>query len=95
MSMVAMFGHVGDFDKAMSMMGMISLDPCHSPDLLLALLGACQKWGNAKLGFMAFNHLLQLDHVCATSYLLLANIFAMEEIAGNVRIMQWRCSFPS
>jgi hypothetical protein len=61
-SLVAMFGCIGDFDKAMSAMGMILLDPRRSPDLWLALLGACRKLGNAKLGSVAFDHLLHQLH---------------------------------
>ena len=51
------------------------------------LLEACRKWGNLKLGILAFDQSLQLDHTCATAYILMANIFAaagMQEDAENV-----------
>jgi Flp pilus assembly protein TadD len=41
----------------------------------LALLASCGKWGNVKLGRLAFNQAVQLDSNCATAYALMAGIF--------------------
>jgi pentatricopeptide repeat protein len=56
--MVMVFGGAGCFDEAISAIGMMP-----STDHLaiwLALLGACRKWGNPKLGRIAFDQALKL-----------------------------------
>mgnify|MGYP002775691026 CR=1 FL=1 len=83
--MVVVFGYTGYFDKVASL---IEVMPCfHYHAVWLALLGCCEKWGNVKLGTFVFDQVLQLDDVCTTAYVLMANIFAtagMHEDAETV-----------
>ena len=63
--MVAIFGCVGHFSKAMSLMQYTpSLD---NMVLWITLLGACKKWGNVELGTLVFDQVLQLDNRFATT----------------------------
>ena len=73
--MIITSGSAGNFDKAVAVIrSMPSLDYCV---VWLALLGACRKWGNIKLGILAFNQLLQLDSTCDAAYALTAHTFAV------------------
>ena len=72
--MVVVFGHAGLFEKAVSVIKTISSG--EYPSVWLALLGACRKWGNVKLGKLAFDEVLLLDNGCAAAYTLMANIYA-------------------
>ena len=89
--MIVVFGYEGHFDKAISMIKVMPCTDC--PAVWLALLGACRKWGNVKLGILAFDQSLQLDHTCATAYILMANIFAaagLREDAENLETMRMK-----
>ncbi|KAI5083700.1 hypothetical protein GOP47_0003443, partial [Adiantum capillus-veneris] len=72
--MVDLFGHAGCFDKAMAI---IKRMPCL--DYLpawSAFLSACRKWGNVKLGKLAFDHVVRLDGDPAVAYICLSNLYA-------------------
>jgi pentatricopeptide repeat protein len=93
--MVVLLGCSGQFGKALSMM-----EPIPAADhlgTLLALLGACQKWGNVRLGKVAFDQAVQIDRSCAAAYVLMANLFSMtgmHEDASEVdarRLMHAAC----
>ena len=55
--MVVAFASVGQIDKAMSVIKMMPSSTY--PVVWRALLGACRKWGNAKLGRLAFDQVVQ------------------------------------
>ena len=74
MCMVMVFGLAGHFDDAMSVIRV--MPSSHYPTLWLALLGACKKWGNVKLGRLTFDQIVQLDNSCSTAYVLISDIFA-------------------
>ena len=38
-------------------------------------MGACRKWGNVKLGRLAFDQAIQLNNQLAASYTLMADIY--------------------
>ena len=83
--MVVVFGCLGHFDKAMSLIKVMP-SCCYRP-VWVALLAACRKWGNVKLGKLAFDEVLLLDNGCAAAYTLMANIYAaagMQEDADRV-----------
>ena len=87
--MMIICGCLGRFEKAMSVIKAMP-DPVR-PVIWLTLLGACRKWGNVKLGTFVFDQVLQLDDVCTTAYVLMANIFAtagMHEDAEKVETMR-------
>jgi pentatricopeptide repeat protein len=87
--MVVMLGSIGNFEKAMEVIkAMPSLDFI---DIWLALLGACEKWGNVKLGILAFDQVIQIDRACAGAYVLMASIFGatgMQKDAEMVEAMR-------
>ena len=66
-------------------------------------MGSCQKWGNVKVGKVAFDHAVRLDERCTTAYVSMSNIYAsasmqedaamlnyvsVENIAGKVPILE-------
>ena len=87
--MIDLFGRGGHFDKAVSMVGrMPSIDYLPA---WLALLGACQKWGNLMLGRLAFEHSIRLDEKCAVAYDLMSTIYlaaGMQEDSAIVESMR-------
>ena len=89
--MVLVFGCGGHFDKAMSVIKIMqSLD---YPTVWLALLGACRRWGNVKLGKLAFDQVIQLDDSHSAAYVLIAGLFTdsgMEADAKNIESMRWK-----
>ena len=87
--MVAVFGCAGCFGKAMSVIKM--MPSSNNPSVWLALLEACRKWGNVKLGRLAFDHAIQIDHNLSTAYILMCKIYAaagMKKDAKMVEIMR-------
>ena len=80
--MVVGFGCTGNFDKAMSLIRTIPLS--NDPKLWLALLGACRKWGNVKLGMKAFDQAVQLDSGGTAAYVLMADLFAASAMEMDV-----------
>jgi pentatricopeptide repeat protein len=93
--MVVLLGCSGQFGTALSAMEL--MPPADQLGTLLALLGACQKWGNVRLGKLAFDQALQIDRSCAAAYVLMANLFSMtgmHEDASEVearRLMHAAC----
>ena len=57
--MIDLFCRVGLFDKAVMVIQKMPLSDY--PPAWFALLSACQKWGNMKLGNFAFKQALRLD----------------------------------
>ena len=87
--MVELFGRAGDFDKAMEVIR--KMPSCDYPVIWRTILGACKKWGNVKLGKLAFDQSIQVDNTCASAYVLMAEIFAaagMREDAQKVEYMR-------
>ncbi|KAI5075041.1 hypothetical protein GOP47_0011002 [Adiantum capillus-veneris] len=83
--MVDLFGRARLFDKATRVIKM--MPSSDYPPVWSALLGACQKWGNVKLGRFAFDCAVQLDGSNATAYVLMTNIYAasgMQEEADTI-----------
>ena len=87
--MVAIFGSAGCFDQAMSVIKTMPFSD--HPSVWLALLGSCRKWGNVKLGRLAFDQAIQLEDGCGAAYVLMASTFAaagMQEEAAKVEAMR-------
>jgi pentatricopeptide repeat protein len=73
--MVDLFSRAGQLGKALVVAEeMPSLD--HLP-AWATLLGACAKWGDEKLGELAFQHLVELDRDNALIYICMMNIYAV------------------
>ena len=89
MCMVVIYGCAGHFDKALSVIK--TMPPSNDPSVWLALLGACKKWGNIKLGRLVFEEVIQLDNNLAPAYTIMADIYAaagMLEDAEKVEVMR-------
>jgi pentatricopeptide repeat protein len=89
MCMVVVFGCAGHFDRAMTMIK--AMPSAEYVAVWVALLGACEKWVNLKLGKLAFDQVLQLDNTCVEAYVLMATLFSasgMQEDADNVEAMR-------
>jgi pentatricopeptide repeat protein len=71
--MVVVYGCAGHFDKVMLLIQTIPRCECLS--VWLALLGACRKWGNVKVGRLSFDRIVQLDRTCAAAYVLMSSIY--------------------
>ena len=88
-SMVLVFGCAGHFDKVISVIEMMpSFYDC---SLWLALLCACKKWGNVKLGRHAFDQAIQMSDNLAAAYVHMGSIYAdagMQEDMEKVQAMQ-------
>ena len=74
MCMVTVFGCVGQFDKAMSIVE--TMPSCDCSAIWLALLGACRKWSNSRLGIFAFDQSLRCGSDCGAAYVMMADIYA-------------------
>jgi pentatricopeptide repeat protein len=88
-SMVILLGCAGKFRKAMSVIQAIPSSA--RPATWLALLGACRKWENVKLGKVAFEKTIQMDDTLGAAYVLMTNIYAaagMQEDAQEVEAMR-------
>eukprot|EP00250_Pteridium_aquilinum_P013155 c21164_g2_i1 orf=103-438(-) len=72
--MVDLFGRAGHFDKAMAVIKNMPFFDHYSA--WLAVLAACQKWENAKLGGLAFEHAIRLDDESAVAYVCMSKIYA-------------------
>ncbi|KAI5082665.1 hypothetical protein GOP47_0002408 [Adiantum capillus-veneris] len=74
MCMVNLFGHVGQFGRVMEVLEKI----CFSADVSMwfALMQSCQKWGNVKVGRLAFEHALRLNKDTILAYVYMCNIYA-------------------
>ena len=71
--MVAIFGSAGCFDQAMSVIKTMPFSD--HPSVWLALLGSCRKWGNVKLGRLAFDRGIQLGGDLAGFCVLMGNLY--------------------
>ena len=71
--MIDLFGRAGYLDKAQILFNKVSYSD-HLL-LLLAILGACHKWVNVKLGRWAFAQAVELDKNCAAAYACMENIY--------------------
>ena len=88
--MVDLFGRVGFFDKAMEVIK--SMDSPNYP-VWCTLLGACQTWGNVKLGRLAFEEAVKLDCNNAAAYFSMASIYAaagLQEEAEKIEAMRMK-----
>ena len=72
-SMIVVYGNAGHFDNAMSVIKV--MPSSEYGEIWLILLGACRKWGNVKLGILAFDQAIQQDSTCPAAYTLMATIF--------------------
>ncbi|MCO5583964.1 hypothetical protein L7F22_037882 [Adiantum nelumboides] len=89
--MVDLFGRARLFGKAMRVIK--TMPSSDYPPVWSALLGACQKWGNVKLGKFAFERAIQLDECDAAAYVLMTNIYAaagMQEEAEIIKRMKMK-----
>ena len=88
-SVVVGLGFAGQFDKAIAMIEV--MPSSNYLAVWIALLGSCRKWGNVKLGTLAFDQALQVDTSCASAYVLMTDIFAsvgMQDDAEKVEAMR-------
>jgi pentatricopeptide repeat protein len=71
--MVELYSEAGLFDKALKVVAeMASCDYA----MWCALLRACDKWGNVKVGRFAFEEAIQLDKSNSSAYACMSNIYA-------------------
>ena len=83
------FGFAGLFDEAMAVINVLPY--LHYPDIWIALLASCRKWGNLKLGLLAFDQIVQLEIGVPQAYALMADIFVsagMQEDAQNIEAIR-------
>jgi pentatricopeptide repeat protein len=79
--MATVLGYAGRFEQAMSIIRSTS-SRCYIM-AWLAVLGACQKWGNVELGKLAFDRAIELDRSCAPAYALMAQVLASAHMQSN------------
>jgi pentatricopeptide repeat protein len=72
--MVVALGSAGYFDKAVSVIK--AMPYSDYLQVWVVLLGTCKKWGNVKLGMLAFDQAIQLDCSCAAGHAIMSTIFA-------------------
>lgn len=72
--MVDLLGRVGDVDKAEAMVRRMPLSP--NAVVWHSLLGACRKWGNARVGKQAFESAVCLNENDGAAYALINDIYA-------------------
>ena len=86
---VVVFACSGDFEKAMSIIR--TLPSSDHPQVWIALLNACTRWGNVSLGKTAFDQAMQLDSNLSAPYVIMANMYAvagMGEKANEIEAMR-------
>ncbi|KAH7297887.1 hypothetical protein KP509_25G017200 [Ceratopteris richardii] len=84
--MVDIFGRAGDLEKAMATIRkMPSSD--HLP-AWFALMGACKKWGDVKLGKEAFENVVQIDEKATAAYLFMRDIYAAAGMQEDARMIE-------
>eukprot|EP00250_Pteridium_aquilinum_P014476 c22016_g2_i1 orf=39-506(+) len=87
--MIDLFGRAGHLDKAVAVI--IEMSISANLTLWTTLLSACRKWGNPKLGRLAFDHAIQLDEKDGAAYICMNNIYAaagMQEDADKIEAMR-------
>ncbi|KAH7433061.1 hypothetical protein KP509_07G053200 [Ceratopteris richardii] len=83
--MVHLLGGAGDFDKALAV---IDKEPfSDSFELWYALLVACEKWGNVKLGLFAFNKARHLNKDSAALYVSMSKLYAASGMVEDADVM--------
>jgi pentatricopeptide repeat protein len=86
--MVDLFSRAGLFDKALEVIKDMGF-PSYS--VWCTLLGACQMWGNLRLGHVCFEQAIMIDSSNAAAYSCMANIYAnagLEEDAKYIERMR-------
>ncbi|KAI5068665.1 hypothetical protein GOP47_0017010 [Adiantum capillus-veneris] len=86
---VDLLGHAGHFDKAMSVIE--NMPSSGYIQVWLALLGACQKWGNVEVGRLSFERAVLLDKKCAVAYMCMIDIYTdagMQKDANKIEVMR-------
>ncbi|KAI5065693.1 hypothetical protein GOP47_0020388 [Adiantum capillus-veneris] len=71
--MVDLFGRAGHWEKAVSLIK--DMPFFANSTLWLVVLGACQKWGETKLGGLAFQYAAKLGRKDAAAYISLGNLY--------------------
>ena len=74
--MMDLFGRAGCFNVAEMFLEKVSSED--RLPLFLAILGACLKWNNVKLGRWAFEQSVLLDGNCGDAYVCMENICASQ-----------------
>ena len=72
--MVDLYGRSGQLEKAVVIIKKLPSSD-HYPPIMGALLGACQKWWDVRLGKLAFVEAIQLDTNNTAAYACMANIY--------------------
>ncbi|KAI5065602.1 hypothetical protein GOP47_0020297 [Adiantum capillus-veneris] len=84
--MVDLYGRAGHLDRAVAVVqNMPSSDDCIA---WLALLGACRKWQDVKIGRWAFEHAVRQDESDAAAYVLMANIYSAAGMKEEAEIIE-------
>ncbi|KAH7292687.1 hypothetical protein KP509_29G081200 [Ceratopteris richardii] len=87
--MIDLYGRAGHLEKAVTIFQ--KMPHSTSNVALHALLGACCKWRDVKMGRWAFEQAVQIDKSDATPYIYMANIYAhlgMHEYADAIGVMR-------
>jgi pentatricopeptide repeat protein len=71
---IDLLGRAGHLEEAMTLMK--EMVPSSDYAAWSSLLAACEKWGNVKLGRLAFEHAVQLDNANSRSYVYMSSIYA-------------------
>mgnify|MGYP000538877386 FL=1 len=79
--MIDLFGRAGHFDEALTLINRMPISDYI--EVWTTLLGACRKWGNVKLGRMAFEHAIRLDKKCISVYICMWNIYVAARMHGH------------
>ncbi|KAM1120828.1 hypothetical protein TB2_002492 [Malus domestica] len=80
--LVDLFGRAGELEKALEIVERLP-NPA-APNVWGALLGACRIHNKAKLGEVAAKNLIRLDPKHAGHYILLSNIYAIDNNWENM-----------
>jgi pentatricopeptide repeat protein len=83
------FACSGNLEKAMSIVRTL---PCSDhPQMWIALLNACTRWGNVSLGRIAFDEVMRLGTNLSAPYIIMAKMYAaagMLDMAGEIEAMR-------
>ncbi|MCO5610146.1 hypothetical protein L7F22_064381 [Adiantum nelumboides] len=85
--MVHLLGRAGSLGSAISCLEWMPFQPGVLPWQIF--LGACRKWGDTRLGRLAFDQVVSLDANAATAYICLYNLYADIETADQERKVEW------
>ncbi|KAI5071803.1 hypothetical protein GOP47_0014054 [Adiantum capillus-veneris] len=84
--MIDLWGRAGHLDKAASLIQ--QMPSCDTDAIWFSLLGACQKWGDVKVGRWAFERAIQVDKSVAVAYIVMANIYAAAGMKEEAEIIE-------